>query len=66
MTSRQDSVKSHSEILMKVKDVSEYLYSIQNIREKEIVASEKKTMGKSSNPDWFSYRKHVITASKRA
>jgi len=25
---------------------------------------EKKTLGQSENPDWFSYRKHVITASK--
>ena len=42
MTSRQDSVKSRSEILMEVRGISEYLYRILNISEKEIVAIEKK------------------------
>ena len=42
VTSRQDSVKSRSDILMEVKDISEYLYRIENISEKETVAVEKK------------------------
>ena len=64
VTSIQDSVKSHSEILLEVKDTSEYLQRIYSISKKDIAAVEKKTLGQSANPAWFSYRRHVITASK--
>ena len=42
VTSRQDSVKSRREILMEVRGISEYLYRILNISEKENVAIDKK------------------------
>ena len=58
------SCKSHSEVLLEVKDANEYLHRIQNISSKEIADIERKTLGQSENPDWFSYRRHVITASK--
>ena len=58
------SCKSHSEILLEVKDANEYLHRIQKISSKEIADIERKTLGQSENPDWFSYRRHVITASK--
>ena len=41
---QQEYFKSHSEIVMEVKD--KYVYRIQNISEKEIVAIEKKQWDK--------------------
>ena len=48
-------IKSHNDILLDVKDADKYLCRVQNISSKEIVAIEKKTVGQSDNPDWFSY-----------
>ena len=54
VTSIQDSVKSHSEIVLEVKDTGEYLQRIYNISKKDITAVEK-----NAKSDWFSYRRHV-------
>ena len=50
--------------MLELKDANEYLHRIKNVSSKEIADIEKKTLGQSENPDWFSYRRHVITASK--
>ena len=60
----ETSVKTHDQRVIGSKEVEEYLQAISQISLKEILDIEQFTKGQSENPSWFSYRRHVITASK--
>ena len=58
------SVKTHDQLVIESREAEGYLQAISQISLKEILDIEQLTKGQSENPSWFSYRRHVITASK--
>ncbi len=61
---QQFLVNSFDDHLLAASDAEEFKRFISDIKAEEICSIEQATRGQSDNPDWFSYRKHVVTASK--
>ena len=57
-------VESLNDLIILSNSVDEFMERLKAMSKETIIEVEEMTRGQSENPQWFAFRKHVITASK--